>query len=123
MAGRFRNFLSCNAVIEKPRIYPQVKQRKGDLNDLVDLAMVAGAVAAGVDEPYFVRTLYPHEWKGNMPKEKMTALIRSRLSDSESNLVALEERACGRLIHNVLDAVGIGLYVSGRLTEKVIHYE
>lgn len=124
MAMEFEYFVYANTVcIEKPRVYPQVRQRKGDQNDLIDLAMVAGAIAGSVAKGSKLITYYPHEWKGNMPKEKMTKHILSLLSPAERALVDKEQEKCGALIHNVIDAVGIGLFRLGRLGTKVIHYE
>jgi hypothetical protein len=94
-------------VIEIPRIYPVARQ-KGDQNDLIEVAFAAGKCSAFFQE---VKRLYPRDWKGTMPKEKMTARIESRLTPTEFAQVLTR----GALRHNALDAVGIGLYTLGRL--------
>lgn len=102
-------------VIEKPRIYPHGAQRKGDLNDLLDLAEVVGACGASFTH---TRTVYPRDWKGTVKKEVMTARIEDRLRGFEQ----LRVTRVGAKDHNTLDAVGIGLHVLGRLAPKrVIH--
>jgi hypothetical protein len=94
-------------VVEIPRIYPIARQ-KGDQNDLIEVAFAAGKCSAFFQE---VKKLYPRDWKGTMPKEKMTARIESRLSPTELAQVLTK----GALRHNALDAVGIGLFELGRL--------
>jgi hypothetical protein len=99
-------------VIEVPQVYQQ-RLQKGDPNDLIDVAVIAG-IAAGVAaqfvEPQPVR---PHKWKGNRPKALDNAYTLSLLSAEEKLVVD----SCGALkskLHNVIDAVGIGLWKLGR---------
>ncbi|MFA6167917.1 MAG: hypothetical protein WC700_14950 [Gemmatimonadaceae bacterium] len=111
---------------------PQVRRagRQGhaagaDPQDLVHLALVAGAVVMAIrglvgagTQPtaLFVR---PEQWKGQVPKEIMCARIAARIANEEKSTGA--ERAalatglpCASLAHNTLDAVGIGLAALGR---------
>ena len=94
-------------LIEMPRIYPHSDQRKGDLNDLLDLAAVVGYfegwfAARGVQ----VRRIAPADWKGQVPKKIMTERIRSKITPLEVQRISeLDYRN-----HNVIDAIGMGLW-------------
>lgn len=95
--------------IEIPRIYPRSDQRKGDLNDLIEVAGVAGAIAGRFNLP--TTWYYPADWKGQVPKKVMTERIRKKLSAAElENVISV-----GAKDHNTLDAVGIFLHSVGRL--------
>lgn len=108
----FVELLSCCrptvCVIEVPQVYQQ-RSWKGDPNDLIDVAVIAGVVAAAASafgEPQLIR---PHAWKGNRPKAVDIEYTLSLLSDDERVIV----EGCGALkskLHNVIDAVGIGLW-------------
>lgn len=109
-------------VFERPQIYRAFKS-KGDPNDLIGLAGVGSAVAAlayarwsiaGVASPS------PAEWIGQLPKKTKGSAkespraqrILSRLDESELKLVPDQ--------HDAIDAVGIGLFVLGRLTPRSV---
>lgn len=101
---------SGEIVIEVPQVYQQ-RHWKGDPNDLVDVALVAGA--AGVKFGPTVLFVRPREWKGSRPKKADHALTLSRLSPDE--LAELDQvDAPKSLRHNVLDAIGMGLWKLGR---------
>lgn len=111
----FYDYFPDNLFLEFPVIYPGSQGRKGDPNDLLDLAGVDGAIAALL-EPTTELTMYlPSQWKGSVDADVMTERIRNALSDSERNCIV----TAGAKDHNTLDAVGIGLYRFGRLTRKV----
>lgn len=99
-------------VIELPQVYLQ-RRWKGDPNDLIRLAVVVGRIRQALSfvvEPELVR---PHAWKGSRPKRICHALTRSLLSTEERLVLD----GCGvpvSLKHNVVDAVGIGLWRCGR---------
>jgi len=96
-------------IIEIPRIYPLAK-RKGDLNDLVDLAYLAGALDnLGCDG----ELVPPRDWKGTMDPDAMTRWILTRLDDEEKAVVESLLPASKR--HNAIDAAGIGLHHLKRL--------
>jgi hypothetical protein len=93
-------------VIELPQSYPS---HPVPPNDLITLAFLAGRYAGRVPEGTEVQTVFPHEWKGNLPKDVCAARVRARLSKEELALV----KACDvpeKQKHNVLDAIGIGLF-------------
>lgn len=105
-------------VIEKPQTYGG-RAAKGDTNDLIDVAMVAGGIAALAISGTKVTFLYPSQWKGQIPKPKTgeTYIIEARvlaaLSAEERGQVGIP-RAKSKA-HNVYDAIGIGLKTLKRL--------
>jgi hypothetical protein len=101
--------LVSEAVIEVPQIYPQ-RVWKGDPNDLIDVALTAGRVSASFPKVQFVK---PHAWKGNRPKSidndyTLSLLLQKELIVFNSCGVQKSKR------HNVIDAIGIGLWKLGR---------
>ena len=103
-------------IIEFPRIYPGSAQQKGDLNDLLDIAGVGGAIADACLTS--VEAVIPSDWKGQVPKDVMTARISKAILQNERAGI---EKCPASLMHNVLDAVGIGMWKLGRINQKVIH--
>jgi hypothetical protein len=103
-------------VIERPMIYPGGRQ-KARPADIIALAVRAGEwggkVAAFTGSvPEYVE---PARWKGQVPKDIHHARILAKLSPEEQavltsagNGVAPSKR------HNIVDAVGIGLFAVGR---------
>lgn len=107
--------IAHRVVIEHPRVYPGSAQQKGDLNDLLDVVAVGAAVATFAHAAE-VATVFPSDWKGQVPKETMTERIRRSLTDAERAAI---QKCPASLMHNVLDACGIGLHALGRLNKKV----
>lgn len=97
-------------VLEVPQIY-RTGLQKGDQRDVLALAGVDGAIAGMFDCPVSYYT--PAQWKGQVPKVVMNKRIMSRLSPVE--LKAIDVRVPASLIHNVQDAIGIGLKYLRRL--------
>lgn len=99
-------------VYERMAVYKFTSQ-KGDQNDLILLAEVAGAacgaLGAAVNEPVTARS-----WKGQVPKDIMHARCLGKLTPQEAAAVDGVVTP-GGLRHNFLDAVGIGLWKAGRL--------
>ena len=99
-------------VIETPQVY-QTAHQKGDQRDLVDLAIVVGGILAvsrsTANAALLVR---PAEWKGQLPKDVSAKRVISILGEDERS--AIELPTASRLYHNVLDAIGIGLWRLGR---------
>lgn len=104
------------AVIEYPRAYGSVHQ-KGDPNDLLDVAAVGAAVSMLFD-PSNIESVFPSDWKGNVPKQKMLVRIFGKLSLVERAVI---QQANKSDMEDVLDAIGIGLWKLGRLTERKFH--
>lgn len=93
----------AEAVIEMPRVYPSASKWKGDPQEIVRLAFLAGRIAAR----YPVYILYePRTWRGNAPD----AVIERR------TLLALrEDEPRGDSPHS-WDAIGLLLYRWRRFT-------
>ena len=99
-----------DVVIEQPQVYIQ-RRLKGDPNDLIAVAMVAGAFAVRFYGSARITMYRPNEWKGNVPKNISIKRYQERLSAEEINRVDDKPRS---LAHNVWDAVGLGQYHVGR---------
>lgn len=102
----------ARVVIEHPKIYPGGRTKNPD-----DIAKLAGKAGEwhGRFEANGPEYVYPHQWKGSTPKEIQHARDWAKLSEAERAVVD----AAGRGIapskrHNMLDAVGIGLFAVGR---------
>ena len=93
--------------IEVPQVY---RVSKGDPNDLINVALAAGAHSASFETVKFYR---PREWKGNVPKDVMCRRILGRLTEEEKTRIEYCKQKS--LHHNILDAIGIGLFHIGRL--------
>lgn len=98
--------------------YPKIYQRKTstDDNDLLPVASVAGAVMFLLNDLVADFTVYcpPSQWKGSIKKEIMNARILSKLDEREMESFEAKNYAKS-YAHNVVDAIGIGLYYLGRL--------
>ena len=108
----FLAFHLSDIVIEIPQIYNQ-RYWKGDPNDLIDVAFSAGA-ALGYINPYGeVLLVRPKEWKGSRPKDVDNRHTLKLLTEEE---MAIYERMdlAKSLRHNVIDAIGIGLWAVER---------
>jgi hypothetical protein len=103
-------------VIELPQVYQQRKW-KGDPNDLIQVALTVGALGAWIQmhSPAEVKLVRPHTWKGSVPKDIMGNRILSKLETREEKIVKLAGAGLGNKKHDVVDAVGIGLWSLGRL--------
>lgn len=101
-------------VIEHPVIYPGMPSK--DLNDLIDVATVGAAVnsALYLNASAF-QTVFPAEWKGNVPKKTMLERIKSRLTPEELKRCEFTNKSDNE---DLLDAVGMGLWHSGRLNKR-----
>ena len=101
-------------VAEWPRVFGRGKS-KGDPNDLLPLSGCSSACVARL-RPETCAAVRPDEWKGQAPTDTVVrARVASRLSPREANILAHAEHAAGKTLgHNVLDAVGIGLFAVGR---------
>jgi len=97
-------------ILEVPQVYAQGKW-KGDPADLIELAGVDGAVAQAL-HPRAVYGYLPREWKGQTPKPIHNARVEATLTPAE---LAVMDACPASLRHNMLDAVGLGLFQLGRL--------
>lgn len=96
-------------VVELPRVYPR-ERAKADPNDLVTLAFRAGTKVGIWKAPDTrIHIVRPADWKGQTPKAVMNKRVLARLEVDEVVALGAEND------HNVLDAIGIGLFHLGRL--------
>lgn len=99
-------------MVEKPVIYP-LKNWKGDPNDLINLSVLVGiCVAAG--SPFCdVDLVEPRRWKGSRPKNIDIEYTKKQLYKVELDVLnATTYNKKDR--HNMLDAIGIGLWCLDR---------
>lgn len=96
-------------IIEIPQVYPA---HPVPPNDLITLAFLAGRYAGCATCE--VSTVFPHQWKGNLPKNICAARVRSLLLPEERRVVDACD-APAKQLHNVMDAIGIGLFALGRV--------
>lgn len=104
-------------VLERPMIYPPRRQ-KARPRDVITLALRAGEAAGlyarryGVEPEYFE----PDVWKGgSIDKDVHHPRVWAALTDAEKRIVSMAaERIPQRKQHNMLDAIGIGLFALGR---------
>ena len=97
---------SPKAVIE----FPKNRISTPNVDALLKLASSCGAYTSLLQAAGFeVKWVYPHEWKGHVPKQIMCKRILDKISEKE--YPAINRRGN----HNVLDAIGVGLWESQRL--------
>lgn len=103
-------------IVERPEVYTKKvgKAAHADPNDLIKLAMRAGALVQAF-APRRVVEVLPKEWKGQAPKEIVARRVLAKLSPVERDTAETElARHHAGLWHNAIDAIGIGLYHLGR---------
>lgn len=98
-------------VVEIPRVYPY--GGKGDPNDLIDLAVKAGEIRGRFSWQRSIEA-HPATWKGSVPKDVHHRRVLAALSAEEVALLPKTPRS-KKYDHNMLDAVGLGLWHLGRL--------
>lgn len=100
-------------VSEIPQVYREGKSANVSPDDLTNLTGVVGCVIGFLD-PVEVKTYVPAEWKGQVPKDIHNKRIKASLSMDEKAI--LEGVKCpASLLHNVVDAIGVGLFELGRM--------
>lgn len=87
-------------LLELPQVYGR-KQQKGDPNDLVYVS-AAGAHLGGAVRPAELKVVLPRQWKGTTPKPIHNERTLRALTTTERRLAPKN--------HNVLDAIGLGLW-------------
>lgn len=93
-------------IIENPQVY---RGGKVDPNDLLVLARDVGRVEQmAIDAGLRVELVHPRTWKGNVPKTVHQRRILAALDANERAMVEGKK-------HDVVDAVGLGLWKVGRL--------
>lgn len=107
-------------VYEWPQVYAAVKS-EGDPNDLIGLSAVGAALggilwasAAARNTVIEIVTPLPAEWAGQLPKTKSGDPWDSPRGHRIASRLDKHERARVPAQHDVLDAVGIGLFALAR---------
>lgn len=113
LGGVDRNLI----VGERQVVYPGAKGLKTNPNDLLDLAMCAGAFygALCVEMKSALQIVAPAEWKAQVPKEITRERIKAILTPQEISRIRK-----GGEMHNVWDAIGIGLFACGRAKRGMV---
>jgi len=100
-------------VIERPQIYRPEFMKDKDPNDLIDLAIMGGALVGVLLKNCQSAIFYlPKDWKGQAPKVVINERVNKRLSSDEQRRIDWPPR---HKQHNVWDALGIGMKAVGRL--------
>lgn len=97
-------------VIEKPVKYPDKKRTHKDIDRL--LVVVKDLQKTFKGAGCEVTTIQPVQWKANTPKTIHQKRIVDALTATEMKKVLWPSK---HLCHNVFDALGLGLFATGRL--------
>jgi hypothetical protein len=101
-------------LIEIPRVYPSGRQPV-DPNDLITLAVRAGRlIEMSRGQLGTFETCFPSDWKAQVPDDILYKRLESVLS-SEERVVVDAYKCAKHTKHNMLDAIGIGLWKLGRV--------
>lgn len=118
-AERFRSSMSAysfDILIECPVIYPNVRAA-GDPNDVLAVAIVAGAYGGALVAYGELTYVKPAVWKGQTPKKITHARAMGALDSYEflvwCGCVSPLAETNGRL--DVADAIALGLWKLGRM--------
>lgn len=109
-----------DVVYELPQHYTKhsgtTRQKKADPNMLIRLGAHAGIAAANVCPGTQPVPVLPRQWKGQVPKDIIERRTWSTLNDIEvARLKTVLQYVRPTWRHNVIDAVGIGLWRLCRL--------
>lgn len=102
-AWHWEGLIGAHVFCEVPQVYPDEKTK---LQDLITLSVTAGYVV-GEMRPRKVTMVFPKTWKGQRPKPVDNRLTLKLLNDRERQIANGAD-------HNVLDAIGIGLWALKR---------
>jgi hypothetical protein len=102
---------------QMPAVAVELMEYRGDSaksvpDDLIKVASVASGVAYTLSRE--VSFHHSQDWKGQVPKEIMNRRVKVLLSQGELDLIR-KTNVAPSLEHNMLDAVGIGLWCCGRM--------
>lgn len=108
----FDRYSPDDGIIEIPQVYQQ-KFWKGDPNDLIEVALYAGVAIAALSRHARFKMVRPHDWKGTVPKDIDNKHTLSKLT-AEETAVFKGSGVKKKLEHNLIDAIGLGLWKLGR---------
>jgi hypothetical protein len=125
LSDRHRIADITRVVIERPMIYPRGQTKNP--NDVLSVAVNAGEWGGLYRQWATIEYVLPFQWKGSVPKAIHHERVLAKLSDAERAVVdqamargrsdasqAQAKRVARGKRHNVLDAVGLGLFGVGR---------
>ena len=118
LINRLQRPASLDRIVgERQVVYPGAKGMKTNANDLLDLAMCSGAFygALCVEMRANLTLVEPAEWKAQVPKDITRERIENLLMGKELNVIKK-----GGEMHNVYDAIGIGLFALGRAKKGMV---
>lgn len=118
LVNRLQRFVMNPRIVgERQVIYPGAKGLKTNPNDLLDLAMCSGAFygALCVEMCSNLTLVEPAEWKAQVPKDITKKRIEGLLTPFEKDVIKK-----GGEMHNVYDAIGIGLFALGRAKKGMV---
>jgi hypothetical protein len=98
--------LAIETQIYRPKDTPAI------VSQILELQGVAGAI---VGHSYAAKGYTPSEWKGTVPGDILTERVRKFLGPLE-----VWESKGASVDHNTLDAVGLGLFHSGRAKRGIV---
>lgn len=102
-----------HVIIEYPEQYAYSPAPRSSVQGL---AYTAGALTYMFSQSFgaSVQLVLPKEWKGQVPKEIFLKRIEKRLDEQEKSVLDSKSLPLSKK-HNVIDAIGIGLYYLKRL--------
>jgi len=100
--------VACEFMVYRP------EDSRSVVSDLFQVQAIGASIAGAIGSP--IQFLRPDQWKASVPKSIMSDRIIARLSADEARQLSRDlDSVAGALHHNVFDAVGIGLYATGRM--------
>lgn len=111
--SQFEFWPNCTFVGEMPQIYRNAYYNP---DDILQLAACLATCSYQCKGPKY--TYLPRQWKGKLVKEKHHKLIEYSMMRDEMELYE-KLKAPATLKHNVMDAIGVGLYHLLRLRVKL----
>jgi hypothetical protein len=117
LVNRLQRVSTPRIIGERQVVYPGARGLKTNPNDLLDLAMCSGAFygALCTELRMGLRVVEPAEWKAQVPKDICRRRIEAMLTPAEKSAIKK-----GGEMHNVYDAIGIGLFGLGRAGKGMV---
>ena len=115
---RFRagfDWAPCRYLIEYQQIYTSGRHRTRKPADVLACTLTVGRVQQALGQYAKLELVLPHTWKGSVKKEIMTERIPTFLSTAERAILHAAKVPNAKR-HNVVDAIGLGLWGLRRLT-------
>jgi hypothetical protein len=108
---------ACDTVVVEHQQWYTGKAKPADIDDLLQLAGVCGAIIGMLDACEYVG-YYPREWTHGVTSKVLQPRIIKALSREEYATIVFP---APYLCHNVVDAIGIGLHHLDRLKPQKVY--